>query len=330
MTLKTFFLTSLMTASIGAQAFQATPAKPDTIKYPTPPAEWILKENEPVRIKLIDGREMTLKRSILKPEWITIPFTIYENTCKPQKVGQKGGHHLLLLFVKVAPIWSTHPDPAKIGQVVKKKSGFDGTFNALETSDFMAPSNFRRMGELRGLIEAEEIRMQDFSWIPEHEQSTAPESVHVTRWEGELNLGNAETGAAENRPLQGYAGVDLVKKTDQSLMVLRIQSLLSLFGRNAYPFGDVTTFSISNSKKELCQIATKIDQAPLIRDARRIQGERQKLEEPLIYGVDSLLALWAEYGAFQLSQISPENLFSASQETRNGITTDYFTLQDLQ
>lgn len=316
-----------------AQGFQSAPTaaiKPEPIRYATRPADWVLKENEPIRIKVVDGREATLKRSILKPDWLSIPFTIFENTCQPKNIGQKGGHFILALVVKVAVVWSTHPDPTKVGQVIRVRNEFDGSLNAMETNDLIPVSEFRRMPELQGLIEAEEIRMQDFSWIPEHHQTAAPDKLHITRWEGELMLNNGETMAPENRPYQGYAGVDLVKKSEQSLQIVRIQTPLTLFGRNAFPYGDVTTFSISNSKSELCQISNKIDQTTLLRDLRRIQGERQKTEDPLVYGVDSILALWVEQEAFQMSSIGPENFYNQTTQNQNGTISESFTLKDLQ
>lgn len=288
----------------------------------TPPVEWVLFPGQPLKLRFIDGREITLKRSILKPENITSPFVIFENTCSVNGIGQSGIHHLQLLGARVQAVWSAHPQKERLGQTVQRKR--NGTFSPVDLVDFIPPDLIFKMPEMQGVATAESLEMDDFSWIPGNSSKEAPLEAQFLRWEGEQTRINRETLVAENRPIKGYSDVTMSRSSARRLTVNTIRHQASADGTYGYPYGDVVTIVMASQIGKLCQISYRSDLTMRAQAVLRARTRLQKVDEDLKYGEDSLIALWQFANPVFADFFSPEGFYVTQvEETPDGKRLSY-------
>lgn len=237
-------------------------------KFETP--EVLAIPGEPIRIKWTDGRVATLQRGSLEPFGAKVPIEITENLCTFQS-GQVCGAHLYLKKEQMRVIWTSHPDPEKIGKlirIVKQREVKDstGTVTSQETvqtieMDETYGNTYSGKTDIhRADIPQESIECQDFSWLPGSVGPLPPSALTIAHWGAESMVTNPETGRDENRVVFGAFGLKFAKRDSTHLDIVEV---LSWYDERETPFGQLlngdalSLFIEKDSGGDICQITMK-------------------------------------------------------------------------
>lgn len=245
----------LVLAIAGAAALAASANPAPTGKI----AEIIQKDGQPLAFRFADGREAVLKVSSVDSEVVSTQFKITDNTCSDRQ-NMTCAYKFALRRYFAAMVWTKHPDASRVGQIVKRGAEYPGqptmtSFDPLSADyvlvaglDFSATKTDLGRG-----LPAHEIQCDDFSWLPGASKE-APNRLHLSRWDGENNEPNPETGTNENRTNGGAFGLDLMRVDAKTLRVTKVSALsggaVNLDILTLAPTGSLTMLS---SDGEICQ-----------------------------------------------------------------------------
>lgn len=203
---KTFKLLIVFVLSAGLTAFaddQATIKKPPTVSA---------EKGQPYILTWPDGREARLKIATDDSAPLKARFKIIDNDCTEyQNMECTYGFTLRRVFLDF--VWTKNPvDPDRIGKIVQygnKNSDGSGSFQDVDlnvgVSTGMIPGKNPILN--KGLPK-HTIECDDFRWLPSRTKD-APSELSISRWDGEENSRNSETGNNEARTTNGFLGLKL-------------------------------------------------------------------------------------------------------------------------
>jgi hypothetical protein len=234
---------------------------PTPAPTPTQVATVEVTNGKPVIFRFKDGREATLKSASIDSELIKSVFQVADNNCSNRQ-NMKCTYNFMFRLYRLVLIWTKNPDGSRLGKPLNRVTEYMGPNGKIrQTLPIETPSlslgggplSRKKYPSLSIGLPSHEIECDDFSWLPGGSTS-APATLHVSRWDGEDNVKNPETGFGENRTVGGGNGVELVRSTPHSL---RIESVNALTGslRNFDLFNLSPTLSLTMYAKdgEICQ-----------------------------------------------------------------------------
>lgn len=247
----------------------------------------VLKEGEPVRWLMSDGRVAQLMVNRYPEIALRLPFAISEMGCEREVIVPKC--HFLVPFqmTEVQVRWSEHADPTKMDSVVR----FSGT--PLETSETFGPYSFRHFPGDYGNLPTLELVCDDFGWTGAGAE--APASLRWESWSAEQMMNNPETDTMENTTLGGIFDLQF-ERVDAHRLRLRSTgdwyAVPKFYTTFLFFLGDV--FHIvdevvdSRGQRQICQTALKPDLASLQAEAGKKIGTLPRRFTPYAYGSDFL------------------------------------------
>lgn len=202
-----------------------------TLTQPT--RKLIHAPGQPIRIVLSDGREAEIRYMTTTPVLIDSPVSIDENDCSPF-YGPVCHYEFGARLVRVAPVWTKHPNPELIHKVVKygqrnKATGKIESFRELEFNIPVLPptQKLESSSVFSGMTE-EKLTCSDFRWMPDTGKQ-APLRTQILKVSNENNGMNPETRLNENR-----ISFDLF-----DVQVTRQSSSIVIFGVRAGALGAI-------------------------------------------------------------------------------------------
>lgn len=216
-----------------------------------------LDPGQPVIMEFSDGRQADLKMVPLETDVLSVPFVISDNNCSNRQ-GMICIYKFKLRRLFFAMIWTKHPDPERLGKILKSKensssSSEDQNVQELKIDVLMSGLESKKNLYNSGLPK-HQIVCDDFSWLPTQTKS-APSSLKINRWEGEFNFENLETAANENRPASGAYGVIFNRLDSKTVEVSDVLSWKGLSKENAILnlFSNLG-LSATQNNGEMCEI----------------------------------------------------------------------------
>lgn len=212
----------------------------------------------PVLFTWADGRVATLSISRKAAGTMPLQLKVADNTCN-YKIGTICQFNRTMRMDYFALVWTTHPDPTKIGTVVQKSIG-PGSSPQTTTrniTQIMGTTDGHFQPKIGATIPEDELTCPEYSWIPGGTETQAPDALNITRWHVEGTGNNFETDLNETRTLQSVFDVALKRTNTNSLKI-------SFNGEFSGPQADVISLNpfnglvvawmIPNSDGQMCQI----------------------------------------------------------------------------
>ena len=200
-----------------------------------------------------DGRVATVQ--IDRRKWVRLPiaFEVAENTCN--EVLTKACNFALAFKVDhVALNWTTHPDAAKKGKVLRYAKTPATDFSALEFKSQLTGPDKRFRPTIAPQAPDDQILCEDYRWLPGGSKTSPPAQTLISRWEGEFMFQNPETRVAENRCIGGALDLTLAGNDSGSISIAKVKHFTGFFP-NIF-FGDILALTLKGNE-QFCQISLK-------------------------------------------------------------------------
>lgn len=205
----------------------------------------------PWQVNFPDGRIAVVK--IVRRPALVVPITfqVAENTCT-EKTGDKFKFSTSLLYNFIFVQWLNHPDPKRVGQVVKIKSSNSAYSSDLSQFSVITYANKEEAPKIAASLTPHRIEGSDFSWLPKG-SSRPPEKLFLSRWDSEYMQTNPETGISENRTVTLALNIHLLKETENKMVFENKKTLANQF---SFLFGDIWSWVIKQDQG-YCLISLK-------------------------------------------------------------------------
>jgi len=241
---------TLSTAFAQDEDMEDVPQGPPASETPT---EVLTSVGQAVYLKWADGRVATIKVAQRDSKLLSVPYKIADNSCTNR---QAMSCDLKLKYRQFwfALVWVQHPDPNRVGQVVKRTTEANGEAAiAIESQESTIGIMQKTYPLVSQGLAKPELQCADFSWLPGG-SSVAPESLRLTRWDSENNEPNPETGIGENRTNGGAYGVTFRRASPKSLQIESIEGFSGVAKTDEIFFAaPITTMIIRKPGGDLCQ-----------------------------------------------------------------------------
>ncbi len=233
-----------------------------------------------------DGREAQYWYSRGTEFAAPVPFKVSENGCKPEAVGAEFVSTWNLRLDRVGWIWTKHPDPAKLNQLVMANYGSGRTI-PLFSFGFITNNILFLYPDLGPALQKDTYSFSDLSWFPGMENGVRDFTVSV--WQAEGMLQNAQTGLAENRVIGGGTQVRLKRTADGVVEWDGATSIYSIFkGEAAFALlGNVVSWKWEMNGQS-CWISFKPNLGPINRLVTEKLSSMTQAFEPYLWEQDSL------------------------------------------
>ena len=255
------FVATLALLVVSAAQAQSSGAASGPLPPPLPNATKPIVtkiDGQPYTADFGDGRVAVLKMTTATlPKQIGISFQVYDNSCSDHR-GMQCKYWTNFKRIYASLVWSKHPDPTRIGNIVTIIDKNNHSTKPIEQSDTLFGPEATYLPDLLSDTQPAGIECADFSWLPSA-TTNAPLKQTVLRWEMELMNINPETLANENRTFGGASGVTLTSQSPTRLDISKINALTSTFGTYfaIFMFGDVVTMTMPGANGDLCQAVLK-------------------------------------------------------------------------
>ncbi len=254
-----------------------------------PDVKFVMETAKPVEIHYADGRIAQWLIGTKRAVHFPTQFRIAENTCTP-KENAAGRFFFAFQQHILAPVWSKHPAPEKIGSTIKLKFKSSSTSTPFELVDvnFLTSTTKTIMPIASREVGTDYIEGTDFSWLPGG-GTEPPQSIVFTRWDSESMVTNPETGLMENRT-NGIAMKVLFTKIQPNR--LELTDMKHFFGNQfAFFLGDIWSI-ILKTEDGFCQISQKANLGDVLMLALQYLAEPATFT-PYLFGAD-------EYSTFAM------------------------------
>lgn len=228
---------------------------------PTAPPPVLKRAGDRYVLDLQDGRVATLFQATGPVGHLGVPLKQIENTCDYSQVPSSCKLQLEYADYAVYFKWSKHPDPQKIGHIVKYKSlNVDPpqTGDLEDNRQILLWYTSLRQPEWKGLLKPDRLVCDNLNWtklIPKNGQR-----LTVQSWTSEANNQNKETNANENQTFLGVFNTEMIQIDDKTLQ-------FDKFGADSSPTATIPPYfglQTSNANFQaadgrVCQVSFQVD-----------------------------------------------------------------------
>lgn len=230
-----------------------------------------------LRLDFVDGRVAQLHTARSEEEFVPLKMAITENTCYPASAPARCS--LILPFRVYVPsfIWTRHPDPARIGQVVHRKQNPDSPEQPLSNglgTYFLSVEDRQRTGE-EVITRPMEFVCDDYAWLTGSADGSIPRWFTINTWGSEINTINFESGINENQTFSGGFNIQLTAVFGRKYIVSSGLFFASIPLPALVSTGPATLV-YRRSDHELCQSSFSMDASALERKAQEVVVALQK------------------------------------------------------
>lgn len=186
---------------IGLQSAQAQETSP-TVPQPKQPLAQLKFYSDRVDLEFADGRLARLMVSVrVAKDVVKTQLQVIENQCAPEVIGEGCEWISDYKDGRIAFLWVTHPDPAKINRVLKTTSTFKDQPGQSPNPPFSRllqglANNLSRPYYFHNQ-QAPKLSCKDDRWLQQMYQKSA-QKIIVPSWSSEFMQQNEITGKNEN------------------------------------------------------------------------------------------------------------------------------------
>lgn len=237
--------------------------KKESQKKASPPVV-VKKEGQPATATFADGRIATLYSHTKEKISFETPFDVTEVSCSG-KFKTTGSYQTEYVATQLTWVWTSHPDPKKIGKVVQRK--FNGPPGSEARWEDMAamPSLFSLVQKNdfpkgTAVLDNAQIRFADNQFLNEIKR-TKSGGFEILEWTAEAMFNNPETGLNENRVIGGAMNMQLKQLGTNRFEITQVDQYFSFFKPALDIVGEVMQWTLFDKNDQLCFVVIQPDLA---------------------------------------------------------------------
>lgn len=204
---------------------------------------------KPLRMRFADGRLAEFKISPQKITYFEFATEVFQNFCTPfSRIACTANFGFRAVLTVI--MWIEHP--TRPGQIVHF-AGSDFDFDLVGLAQFTGLDR-KLKPTFASQIRPDELRCEDYRWLPGGSEVHPPDRLFASRWDMELMMANPETGLSENRTVAILAGAELTHSEKNTLVFSDFErKIQNHFGIPA----DIFALTLVPPNASVCQISLK-------------------------------------------------------------------------
>jgi hypothetical protein len=219
------------------------------------PKPKLMQKDSQYFVDFQDGRIARFTQAIGHVQGVDLGMNQIENTCDTAQILSSCTLKMDMAAMALYLMWVKHPNPAKIGQILKIKpnGATEPRVLADEGRIMMWFDTISKKG-WASFFKPDQIVCDNLNWIQSIPQQN--DSLKIQSWSGEIMNGNIETGVDENQAFSNAFDVVLKKVNDKTLQFVSVGPTKAIPGFGApYISSQVSALTFLDKDQKQCQLA---------------------------------------------------------------------------